>query len=204
MNVFVLVTISTSVLLAQPVSSKPPTGKVTIRAKLDSVVLPELLSLEGFSLSEAVEVLIKIAAKVDPATTHINFLFVPSKLVVPKKPEKEATIDPNTGLPIPGKPSSSLDSWDPHAVKMQGLVRPLRAITLGQALEIITRCADMPTKFSVEDYGVVIESALIQPEILNLQTELEKFKKRLDGIEAENERLRKLLAERQNLPLRKP
>ncbi len=203
MNVFVLITISTSVLLAQPVP-KPPTGKAAIRAKLDSVVLPELCALDGFSLGEVVELLIKVAAKVDPATTHINFLVVPSKFVGLKKPEEGPAIDPNTGLPILGKPSSSFDSWGPDAVKMQGLVRPLRAITLGQALEIITRFADMPTKFSVEDYGVVIESALIQPEILNLQTELEKFKKRIDGIEAENERLRKLLAERQSLPLRKP
>ena len=198
-------------------------GKVAIQAKLDSIVIPELNALEGFSLNEVVDLLTmltKLAARVDPDAAHINFLFAAPKLTaVSASVEFVPHIDPNTGLPIPGRlvpgtvPSvvdpktgrplvKTLEPilWGPSEAKISGVVHPLRGITLGQALKIIVRTADIPTKFTVEDYGVVIEADVAQSNV----PELEKLQKRLDRLEMENEIIRKLLAERLSLPVRKP
>ena len=195
-------------------------GKVAIQAKLDSIVIPELNVLEGFSLNEAVDLLTKLAARADPDAARINFLFAAPKLTaVSASVEFVPHIDPNTGLPIPGRlvpgtvPSvvdpktgrplvKTLEPilWGPSEAKISGVVHPLRGITLGQALKIIVRTADIPTKFTVEDYGVVIEADVAQSNV----PELEKLQKRLDRLEMENEIIRKLLAERLSLPVRKP
>lgn len=199
-------------------------GKVAIQAKLDSIVIPELNVLEGFSLNEAVDLLTKLAARADPDAARINFLFAAPKLTaVPASLEfvpHNKMIDPNTGLPIPGRlvpgtVPSVVDPktgralvktflepilWGPSEAKISGVVYPLRGITVGQALKIIVRTADIPTKFTVEDYGVVIEADVAQSNV----PELEKLQKRLDRLEMENEIIRKLLAERLSLPVRKP
>ena len=193
-------------------------GKVAIQAKLDSILIPELNALEGFSLSEVVDVLTRVAARADPDAARINFLFAAPKLTaVPASLEfvpHNKLIDPNTGLPIPerlvpvdpktGRPlvKTFLEPilWEPSTAKISGVEHPLRGITLGQALKIIVRTADIPTKFTVEDYGVVIEADVAQSNV----PELEKLQKRLDRLEMENEIIRKLLAERLSLPVRKP
>ena len=193
---------------AQPKTIKPSTGKAAIQAKLDTIVFSEVNALEGFSLMEVTDLIDKMTRRNDPAGGHINFLFAPPRAYVglPQTnsiPPPLPLIDPNTGLPTSGLNHIHPSPWSPDILKVNGIVRPLRMVTLGQVLEIIVQSMDVATQFSVEEYGIVFRPVEIPLDAKNLRAEMEKLKQRLDRIEAENVRLRKEIDGRQGAPQKK-
>lgn len=108
-----------------------------MRIKVDSV------KYDGLPLGEVVNNLIEIASKQDH--NGLNFVLnreVPSGTAV--------TIDPATGLPAPAQPGS--DDLNSITVHINPTLKNVRMIDV---LDAITKTADRPIHFTIEDYGVL-------------------------------------------------
>ncbi len=125
------------------------------RIKLDS------LFYENLPLSEVIKNLSDEALKRDPDKLGVNFIV--SSYIDAATPTNAPTVDPATGLPV------SADT----AVDLSGVavrIAPaLRNLTIEDALEIITKAAEKPIKYSIEDYGVVISPKIREPRPLHVR-----------------------------------
>ncbi len=148
-------------------------GRSLILQKLESIKIPEINALEGFSMTEVIDLIDKLTKKNDPASEGLNFIINPNITntltrgggAAPQPPPGgqppvvPPMIDPNTGLPIPQAPGpqapATPGSIDPGTVKIKGLTTPLRNLTLAQLLDAVTKSFDTPVKFTIEDYAVV-------------------------------------------------
>ncbi len=127
--------------------SSVPTEKTVSRleAKLRQIVLPSL-SFDGMPLTEVLKYLDDQSRKLDPDKTGVNFLVnrnFPSSAFSPR-------LDPNTGLPTPAAPEPIEMASVSISIPM-----PLRNISLKDALDAITKVADHPIEYSIEEYAVV-------------------------------------------------
>lgn len=122
-------------------------GRQGIYSKLDRIRLD--LQADNLPLGAVINLLSDEARKRDPEKTGIN-IFLNSNL----DPAAQAApaIDPATGLPIPGTAPEPVDL---SAVTIR-IMPPLLDITLGQALDAISKASDRPIKFSVEDYAIIV------------------------------------------------
>ena len=148
-------------------------GRSLILQKLESIKIPEINALDGFSMTEVVDLIDKLTKKNDPLSEGLNFIINPNitnnvtrGAAQPpggqppggQPPVLPPMIDPNTGLPIPQQPvavAATPGSIDPATVKIKGLTTPLRNLTLAQLLDAVTKSFDTPVKFTIEDYAVV-------------------------------------------------
>ena len=134
-------------------------GRQLIYNKLDRIRLNEL-KFEGLPLSEVVKTLEEQSRLRDPDRRGINFI-ISSSVDIPQQ-APGGGVDPVTGLPTPGAPVELLDV---SAINVR-LVPGLRDVRLADALDAITKVADKPIKFSVEDYAVIFTQRLPQAEQL--------------------------------------
>jgi len=122
--------------------------RLEVEAKLKRIKL-DTIAYDNVPLGEVVRHLGDAAAKLDPAKVGINFLIrldtQPSPAVMP------GAIDPTTGLPVAPVPSESVDL---NSVTVR-IEPPLKQVRLSDVLDAITKVADHPIKYTVEDYGVV-------------------------------------------------
>ncbi|HWY76035.1 MAG TPA: M56 family metallopeptidase [Verrucomicrobiae bacterium] len=147
--------------------------RLEVEAKLKRIKL-DTIAYDGVPLGEVVRHLGDTAAKLDPAKVGINFLIrldtQPSPAVMP------GAIDPTTGLPVASVPTESVDL---NSVTVR-IEPPLKQVRLCDVLDAITKVADHPIKYTVEDYGVVFSLdqskisgpsfSMPAPELLFVQT----------------------------------
>lgn len=128
----------------------PPTvtsGRQAVMEKLDHIRLAETpKAWESMPLVEVVRGLRDEARARDPDKKGINFLFATPRVTAP-------AIDPNTGLPIG---TGQTESAYLTVVNVR-ITSPLRDVRLVDVLDAITKTADHPIKYSIEDYGVVFD-----------------------------------------------
>jgi type II secretory pathway component GspD/PulD (secretin)/tetratricopeptide (TPR) repeat protein len=132
-------------------------GRQSIYSKLDRIRLD--LQADNLPLGNVLVLLSDEARKRDPEKKGIN-LFLNSYLDPAAAPAP--VIDPATGLPVPGTAPEAVDL---SAVQVR-IMPPLNDITLGQALDAVTKAADRPIKYSVEDYAIVFSQRTPEPVLL--------------------------------------
>ena len=105
------------------------------------------VQFDGLTLPDVLSYLGEVVRQLDPDQVGINFLINPQ---LPTAPETSA-VDPATGQVIP------VPQWEPmdmNRVKIQ-ISPALRQVRLGDVLEVITRGADRPISYSIEEYAIV-------------------------------------------------
>ncbi|MBI4662089.1 MAG: M56 family metallopeptidase [Verrucomicrobia bacterium] len=136
---------------AAPKSSKssvarPAEQRMKIESKLEQIVLAEVL-YDSIPLSEVVKDLYDLSRKLDPDRRGVNFLLgrnLDSGTTQPR-------IDPVTGQAIP---QLLLDLAELNNVVIR--IHPaLRNVRLKDVLNALTRVADRPISYTIEEYGVV-------------------------------------------------
>ncbi len=141
-------------VVAQDNTKTPPaatSGRQAVMEKLNRIRLAETPKMwEIMQLGEVVRGLSEEVRARDPDKKGINFLFATPQETAP-------TIDPNTGLP------ARTESVDPTTVNIK-ISQPLRDVRLVDVLDAITKTADYPIKYSVEDYGVVFDLKEREPQ----------------------------------------
>ncbi|HKQ39774.1 MAG TPA: hypothetical protein VJ063_16975, partial [Verrucomicrobiae bacterium] len=138
---------------------KTSKGRQAIYSKLDRIRLD--LQADNLPLGAVINLLSDEARKRDPEKAGIN-IFLNSNLDPAAAPTP--AVDPATGLPIPGTAPEPVDL---SAVTVR-IMPPLLDITLGQALDAISKATDRPIKFSVEDYAIIVSQR--PPETPTLYT----------------------------------
>lgn len=118
-------------------------GVQAMRAKLEQIILPEV-KYDGLPLEEVVKQLIVESAKRDPDKLGVNFLFS-------SPPPAPSAIDPATGLPISG----TAESIDLRSITIR-IMPPLKQVRFIDVLDAITKVADAPIRYAIEEYAVVI------------------------------------------------
>jgi beta-lactamase regulating signal transducer with metallopeptidase domain len=122
--------------------------KLEVEAKLKRIKL-DTVAYDGVSLGDVVRHLGDTTARLDPEKIGINFLVrletQPSPAVTP------GAIDPTTGLPVASAPAEAVD-LNSVVVRIEPALKQVR---LCDVLDAITKVADRPIKYTVEDYGVV-------------------------------------------------
>ena len=138
-------------------------GRQAIQSKLHRIVLNEVL-LEGLPLQRVLEFLSDEAYKRDPDKEGINFLINPNVVTAAARTQ----IDPNTGQPIQQLPPEPIDMAN-VSVRISP---PLKNMRLGDVLEAITKVADKPIRYSIEEYAVIFSQK--PPEATQLETRMFK------------------------------
>lgn len=122
-------------------------GRRSIQNKLNRIILNEVL-FDGLPLPQVIQYLSDESTKRDPDREGVNFLVNPNIVVAAPPP---GGIDPNTGAPVPAPASEPMDM---NSVIIR-ISPALRNVSLANVLEAVTRIADKPIRFSVEEYAVV-------------------------------------------------
>lgn len=128
---------------AKTTTPRTSRGKQQIEAKLNQIVLNEI-SLDNIPISELVRFLNDEARQRDPEKKGINFL------IANVLEETAMGVDPTTGMAL-GPTSVDIGSF---SVSLR-----LRDVRLKDVLDAITRVAEQPVRYSIEDYGVVFSPA---------------------------------------------
>lgn len=129
-----------------------------LQAKLESIILDEV-QFDGLPLVEVVNILIKEALKRDPEKIGVNFL-----MGRPTGSPPPPSIDPLTGVPLIEFPT------DLNSVAIR-ILPPLKKVRLVDALDAITRVAEVPIKYTVEEYAVVwsvVHEPAVPPPVLRI------------------------------------
>lgn len=122
-----------------------------LNQKLDSILIEEI-EFDGETLNQAIDKLARVAKDRDPAGTGINFVIT--------------TQNPS---PRPGTTGNANVVVTPEAKdSFINLLRPLKGVTIREALREILRSASVPLTHQVEDYAVIISAK--PPEPLALYT----------------------------------
>src|SRR5439155_18617286 len=121
-------------------------GRQAIQNKLHRIVVNEVL-FEGLSLPQVLLFLSEEAVKRDPDKEGINFLINPNVVA----PAQTTTVDPNTGQTIV-VPTGEAPDMNSVIVRINP---PLKNISLEHLLEAITKVADKPIRYSVEEFAVI-------------------------------------------------
>ena len=132
--------------------------------KLNTTTLDEVL-YDGIPLSEVIRDLTEESRKRDPERQGINFIIF-------NNADPQPTAAPAGGVdafgnPLPAAPAAPTVPIGDVLVKISPA---LRNVTLAQVLDAITKAADLPLKFSVEDYAIVFTRRAAEPPILYTRT----------------------------------
>ena len=138
-------------------------GRQAIQSKLHRIVLNEVL-LEGLPLQGVLQFLSDEAFKRDPDKEGINFLINPNVVTA----AAQTQIDPTTGAPITLPAPEPIDMAN-VSVRISP---PLKNVRLGDVLEAITKVADKPIRYSIEEYAVIFSQK--PPEATQLETRVFK------------------------------
>ncbi|PYM11275.1 MAG: hypothetical protein DME18_14415 [Verrucomicrobia bacterium] len=132
-------------------------GRQAIQNKLNRIVLNEAF-FDGVALPQVLNSLSEEAAKRDPDKEGINFLINPTVSAA------DAVIDPTSGQPITLPSPEPLD-MNSVIVRINPALKNIRLVDL---LEVITKVADKPIRYSVEQYAVIFSKKT--PEAAPLET----------------------------------
>jgi len=127
-------------------SKRESSGAQELRQKLEQITLTDV-QYDSLPLGAVVEHLIQESAKLDPRKRGVNFLFGQNPTAL------EASVDPATGLPV-----AQPDQFDPKSVTIR-ILPALRHVRLIDVLDAITKVADRPIQYSIEEYAVVFTMA---------------------------------------------
>ncbi len=132
--------------------------------KLNSIILDEVL-FDNIPLAEVVRDLTKESRKRDPEGQGINF-------IVFNNADPQPSAAPAGGVDAFGNslPATVAAPTVPVGNVLVKISPALRNVTLAQVLDAITKAADLPLMFSVEDYGVVFSARKAEPPILYTRT----------------------------------
>ena len=140
---------STKLVRLTPAPKSSP-EQLLLREKLKRIIFADV-KYDGLPLAEVINNLVEQSTLRDPDKQGINFVM-----------EREtsasgpATVDPTTGLPAP------VETVDLSSVTVK--INPaLKNVRLIDILEVITKTADRPIKYSIEDYGVVFSLGASKP-----------------------------------------
>jgi beta-lactamase regulating signal transducer with metallopeptidase domain len=117
---------------------------LSLKAKLEKIVFEEI-SYDGIPLAEVLKDLSTTARARDPEKRGLNFLISNSR------PEMPLAIDPITGVPIK-QPSIDLNNV------IVRLNLPLRHVQLKDVLDAITKVAEQPINYTLQDYGILFSA----------------------------------------------
>src|SRR6185503_10018855 len=138
-------------------------GRQAIQSKLHRIVLNEVL-LEGLPLQGVLQFLSDESFKRDPDKEGINFLINPNVVTA----AAQTSVDPTTGAPITLAPPEAIDM----ATVTVRISPPLKNVRLGDVLEAISKVADKPIRYSIEEYAVIFSQK--PPEATQLETRVFK------------------------------
>jgi tetratricopeptide (TPR) repeat protein len=122
-------------------------GRQIIYSKLERIML-NTLTFPGVPLRAVVNKLNEEARARDPDKKGINFIV---NAFVDPIPPPAVAVDPATGLPVGAPAQEQIEIGD-----IQVRIEPaLNDVSLLQALDVVTKVAERPIKYSVEDYAVI-------------------------------------------------
>jgi hypothetical protein len=133
-------------------------GRQRIQHKLDTILIQEV-TYDGIPLSEIVKDLTAEAQRRDPEKRGINIV-VNSFVDVPAPPQQQGGVDPN-GNPIPPPPPAEPLDLNTVVIRLH-----LKDITLGQVIDAVSKFAEKPLKYTIEEYAVVFTQRTPGPEPL--------------------------------------
>ena len=131
-------------------------GRQLVQSRLNRIRLTETpKTWDNMELNVVLQQLGEEARKRDPDQQGVNFL-ISSTSGNPSPAAAQQLIDPTTQLPIPQPQGAGggNSGEDLGGVKIR-INPPLRNVTIGEVLDALSRTAERPIKFSVEDYAVV-------------------------------------------------
>lgn len=115
-------------------------GRRNLQHQIARLVLPEI-QFNAIPLAEVVTQLSALARQSDPGRRGINFLILdPPRIAI-------SADAPGNPAPAPATPPTLRD----------GLIHvrePLKNLALREALEAVCLCAEMPTRFCIEQYAI--------------------------------------------------
>ena len=131
-------------------------GRQIIHQKLETIRIDEL-SLDSIPLNQVIDQIDKTSKLRDPEKKGLNFII--NKNVDPV-PQAAPAIDPATGLPAAAAaPGAEVDI----TATSINLKPALRDVSLRQALDAIVKVADLPIKYSIEEYAIVFSLRAAEP-----------------------------------------
>lgn len=168
------------------------TGRQRIIHKLRTIHLPEI-QFDGMTLEDVMDYLADEFQARDPEKKRINFMMVgPSATRTTTVPATTATVpgvvDPNGAALAPAVPAMPVQSlgMDLANVEIQ-LRQTLVGLNGLQILDVITKTADQPIRFSVNDYAIVAMPKGGPPLYMrSLQANPNTFRQGLQGVTATN------------------
>src|SRR5205807_7924728 len=134
-------------------------GRQAIQSKLNRILLNEAL-FDGVALPQVLTYLSEESTKRDPDKEGINFLINPNVV----SSGAQVTVDPATGQQITLPPPEALDM----SSVIVRITPPLKNVRLADLLEAITKVADKPIRYSIEDYAVILSQK--PPDAAQLET----------------------------------
>lgn len=138
-------------------------GRQMIYQKLDKIMINEVL-YDGLPLSEVVRDLNDQARKRDPDKRGINIIINPH-VDIPVQTAQVGGVDPNTGLPLPAPPPAERVNLNDVIVRLR-----LTDVRLMDVIDAVSKVAETPVKYSVEDYAVVFTQRANEPQQLFTRT----------------------------------
>src|SRR3954471_21113522 len=133
-----------------------------IYSKLDRIRL-DSVTYDGLPLGEVIKALGAEAARRDPDKEGGNLMINPN---IDPATAAPGAVDPATALPAAAAPGEGVD-LSQTTIK---IVPPLNRITLRQALDAISKVADKPIKYSVEDYAIIFSPRTPETPPLHTRT----------------------------------
>ena len=138
-------------------------GRKMINQKLEKIFLNEVL-YDGLPLSEVVRDLNDQARKRDPDKTGINIIINPH-VDIPIQTQPLGGIDPNTGAPLPAPPAAERVNLNDVIIRLR-----LTNVRLVDVVDAVSKVAETPIKYSVEDYAIVFTQRANEPQQLFTRT----------------------------------
>src|SRR5439155_1581421 len=135
------------------------TGRQAIQNKLNRILLNEAL-FDGVALPQVLTYLSEESTKRDPNKEGINFLINPNVV----SSGAQVTIDPTTQQQITLPPPEPLDM----SSVIVRINPPLKNVRLADVLEAVTKVADKPIRYSIEEFAVIF--AQKTPDVAQLET----------------------------------
>jgi Flp pilus assembly secretin CpaC/tetratricopeptide (TPR) repeat protein len=146
-------------------------GRQLMSMRLNRIKLSETpKTWDNMELNVVLRDLSEEARKRDPDQQGINFI-IASSSGNPAPQAAQPLIDPTTNLPLPPTQQAGAgnSAEDLGGVKIR-INPPLRNVTIAEVLDAISRTAERPIRFSVEDYAVVCSLRAIEAEPLFSRT----------------------------------
>src|SRR5207249_3716240 len=136
-------------------------GRQAIQNKLHRIILNEVF-LDGVPLPQVLNYLSEEATKRDPDKEGINFLINPNVVAS----AAQTQIDPTTGATIQLPPPEPLDM---NSVIVR-ISPALKNVHMSDLLDAVTKVANQPIRYSIEEYAVVFSQK--PPDTAQLETRI--------------------------------